>query len=190
MKTSEVYVPDSYIQNQTRMQGNSTNLMEANTIEYLSSRKLDRIDRNPLLTSILNKVDELLASIKKVYKNPQHKDISEFKSIVDNLPTDDLREIWEELTLPKVSDYTKLSFIKSFEVKPILNRRSPKTTNKVIELNALKGKLSNLYAALKQTHRTSTNHSSLSKSIQSTQNRIIDLTYDTKHSIEELSFIE
>ena len=97
--------PDSYKQNQLRLKGNSTNLLEANQLDrYLHQAQHDRKDKDKLKNDLMNKVYEYLANIARLKENTQLPDddivIKNCQNAIYGMPVTEMRKL-----LKRLNDY-------------------------------------------------------------------------------------
>lgn len=86
---NDIYVPESYIQNQIRLQGDSLNLQDANTLqEYLYEKEDQRSRRDDLELDIIN----IITHIPKL-----HALVDYYNEEIKGIDTADLQKLLNKL---------------------------------------------------------------------------------------------
>ena len=105
---SEVKMPDSHYLNMARLHGESSNLLDANTLlHYTVSARTDRQQRDMLMNEAMDKVTQCLNHIvaNKIQTHLPSEDIciQDCRKVITGMPSSELRTLIKKLNIDTLS---------------------------------------------------------------------------------------
>jgi hypothetical protein len=116
----EVQKPQSYYENQTRLHGDSTNLLDANILlHYTTHARINRQSRDKLMDEIMDKICKSLNNILnnhiRTHLPSADVCIKDCWNVVLGMPAPELRKLLKRICLDSLNDSQKVHAVLEFQ---------------------------------------------------------------------------